>query len=130
MSESEIEEEMEKEELQERVQAKEEYIGGGDIPTDLEEIVPTGEKPRRSKKAEEKKRKKSTKPKEENRNFTNVSNQLEKQINQMAKIRAMSQPLLKHLKIVGSQSRMLKEINESVKQLQRQIAQIQKAVQR
>jgi hypothetical protein len=37
-----------------RVQAKEEYVGGGDIPTDLEEIVPTGQKHRRSKKAEEK----------------------------------------------------------------------------
>jgi len=130
MSESEIEEEMEKEELQERVQAKEEYIGGGDIPTDLEEIVHAGEKHRRSKKAKEKKRKKSTKSKEENRNLTNISNQLEKQIHQMAKIRAMSQPLLKHLKIAGSQSRMLKEINASVKQLQRQIAQIQKAVER
>ena len=54
MSEGEIEEEMEKEQLQERVQAKEEYVGGGDIPTDLEEIVPTGQKHRRSKKAEEK----------------------------------------------------------------------------
>jgi hypothetical protein len=54
MSESEIEEEMEKEELQERVQAKEEYIGGGDIHTDLEEIVPAGEKHRRSKKAKKK----------------------------------------------------------------------------
>jgi hypothetical protein len=40
---------MEKEQLQERVQAKEEYIGGGDVPTDLEEIVPTGEKLRHSK---------------------------------------------------------------------------------
>jgi hypothetical protein len=48
----------------------------------------------------------------------------------MAKIRAMSQPLLKHLKIADSQSRMLKEINASVKQLQRQVAQIQKAVER
>ena len=130
MSEGEIEEEMEKEQLQERVQAKEEYVGGGDIPTDLEEIVPTGQKHRRSKKAEEKKRKKSTKAKEENRNLTNVSNQLEKQINQLTKIRSISQPLLKHLKIAGSQSRMLKEINASVKQLQRQVAQIQKAVER
>jgi len=81
MPEDEIEEEMEKEQLQKRVQAKEEYVGGGDIPTDLEEIVPTGQKHRRSKKAEEKKRKKCTKAQEENRNLTNVSNQLEKQIN-------------------------------------------------
>jgi hypothetical protein len=32
MSEGEIEEEMEKEQLQERVHAKEEYIGGRDVP--------------------------------------------------------------------------------------------------
>ena len=54
MSESEVEEEMEKEDLQERVQAKEECTVGGDIPTDLEEIVPTGEKHRRSKKSRKK----------------------------------------------------------------------------
>jgi hypothetical protein len=130
MPESEIEEEIEKEELQERVQAKEEYIGGGDMPTDLKEIVPTVEKYRHSKKGEENKHKKSTKAKEYIRNFKNVSNELEKQINQLTKVGAMNQTLLKHLKTAGSQSRLLKEINVSVKQLQRQVAQIQKALER
>ena len=116
MSESEIEEEMEKEDLQKRVQAKEECTVGGDIHTDLEEIVPTGEKHRRSKKAGE------------NRNFTNVSNQIEKQINQLAKIGANVLTFARTPQNSSLQSRMLKEINASAKQLQRQITQIQKTV--
>jgi hypothetical protein len=119
MSENEIEEEIEKEELQEEVQSKEEYIGGGDIPVALDETLGTAGKHRPS-------GQQKPKSKEDN-NFAKVSRQLEKQTGQLAMLGAISQ---RHLKNADIQSRMLKEINTSVKQLQRQLAQIQKAVEK
>jgi|GraSoiStandDraft_57_1057295.scaffolds.fasta_scaffold676579_1 hypothetical protein len=113
------ENEIEKEELQEEVQSKEEYIGGGDMPVALDETLGTAGKHRPSG---------QKKPKsKEDKNFAKVSGQLEKQTGQLAMLGAIFQ---RHLKNADIQSRMLKEINTSVKQLQRQLAQIQKAVEK
>ena len=118
MSENEIEEEIEKE-LQAKVQSKEEYIGGGDIPVALDETLGIAGKHRPS--GQQKPTSKEV------NNFAKVSRQLEKQTGQLAMLGAISQ---RHLKNADIQSRMLKEINTSVKQLQRQLAQIQKAVEK
>ena len=68
--------------------------------------------------------------KQKESNLNNSSNQLEKHTKQLSKIEGIVQQLPKYLKNADTQSRMLKEINTSIKQLQRQIGQIQKNTQK
>ena len=57
-----------------------------------------------------------------------ISKQLEKQTNYLARLEQVLQPLRKLGKTFDVQSKIVKEINTSVKQLERQILQIQKTM--
>ena len=79
-----------------------------------------------------KKKAKSTKQKEEDRQPTlvNLSNELKKYTKHLSNIEGIVQPLPKYLKNADKQSKMIKELYTSVKQLQRHMGQIQKNIQR
>ena len=64
------------------------------------------------------------------KSITGISKQLEKQTNYLARLEQVLQPLRKLGKTFDVQSKIVKEINTSVKQLERQIIQIQKAIQK
>src|SRR5437667_6839710 len=68
--------------------------------------------------------------KDEKSSITGISKQLEKQTNYLARLEQVLQPLRKLGKTFDVQSKIVKEINTSVKQLERQIIQIQKAIQK
>jgi len=59
-----------------------------------------------------------------------ISKQVEKQTNYLASLEQVLQPLRKLAKGLDVQSKVVKEINTSVRQLQRQLMHIQKAIQK
>ena len=60
----------------------------------------------------------------------NIEKQLEKQANNLTRLEQELQPLRKLAKSSDMQSKVIKDINNSVKQLGKQIIQIQKAIQK
>ena len=67
---------------------------------------------------------------EEEFGITGIAKQLEKQTNYLARLEQVLQPLRRLATSLDVQSKMIKGINASVKQLQRQIIQIQKTIQK
>jgi hypothetical protein len=132
-------------ELKQRVEARQEEKGKGGI-SDEEEVSDSGllaseqnqqtpslSKPQHeeviSQQRTKKSAKKSSKQKEEP-NLYDLSKQLENHTKQLSKIGGIVQQLPKYLKNADTQSRIIKQLNSSMNQLQRQIAQIQKSVQK
>jgi len=93
--------------------------------TPLEEKIPENrgeekEKPKRTKKKVPKSRQEYS--------ANNIGKQLEKQTAYLAKLEQVLQPLQKLSKRSDEQLRLIKNINVSVKQMERQIIQIQKTI--
>jgi hypothetical protein len=81
---------------------------------------------------QKRKKAKSAKQKEEEQQPTlvNLSNELKKHTKHLSKIEVIVKPLPKYLKNADKQSKMIKELYTSVKQLQRYMGQIQNTIQR
>jgi hypothetical protein len=92
-------------------------VEGKEVPLLLEKKSKAKVKPHTKKKGES--------------DLTTISKQLEKQGNLLAKIEKIlsPQPLQKHLKNADKQLEMLKGLQIAMKQLQKQMVQIQKAIQ-
>jgi hypothetical protein len=132
------ERELQKEGLQQRVQAKAQDIGGrgegslintkseGALDTDKKYEALTEEK-----KPKTKKRSRSNiVAKRSNNNLTNISKQLEKQANQLARIEKGIQPLRKSFNKIDRQSNTIKQMYTIVMQLQIQVRhQMQRQIQ-
>jgi hypothetical protein len=130
------------EEIQQSIEARgeegggEEEEGGGEEEEGggrtAEELLPVERKevPLLLEKKSKAKVKPHTKKKGES-DLTTISKQLEKQGNLLAKIEKIlsPQPLQKHLKNADKQLEMLKGLQIAMKQLQKQMVQIQKAIQ-
>ena len=80
-------------------------------------------RPRRKKKAKSRK-------KEQEYSLTNIGKQLKKQTNYLARLEQVLQPLRKLAKSSEVQSKLVKDINTSVKQMERQIVQVRKGIQK
>lgn len=83
------------------------------------------EKPRPHRKKKAKSRKK-----EQEYSLTNIGKRLEKQTNYLARLEQVLQPLRKLAKSSEVQSKLVKDINTSVKQMERQIVQVRKGIQK
>jgi len=136
-----VQEEQNEEVIQERAEAKveQEAMGEEVIRSKEEEEQETVAKEKVSEQEEEEKvkvtqtQKKKMAPKSRikvEKSITGISKQLEKQTNYLARLEQVLQPLRKLGKTFDVQSKIVKEINTSVKQLERQIIQIQKAIQK
>jgi hypothetical protein len=77
-------------------------------------------RPRRKKKAKSRK-------KEQEYSLTNIGKQLEKQTNYLARLEQVLQTLRMIVESSGVQSKLVKDINTSVTQMERQIVQIKKS---
>ena len=112
--------------LQERVQAKAEAIGGGsgggegNLVTKPEEI-PATEDTKQGGKTMKKSLKTggATRKKESNNNLATISKQLEKQAIQLARIEKLIQALQKSFHTIDKQSNTIKKLYSIVTQLQR-----------
>jgi hypothetical protein len=82
------------------------------------------------KRTQKKKKAPKSKRKELEYSITDIGKQLEKQTNYLARLEQILQPLRKLAKSADVQSKLVKDINASVKQMERQIIQIQKAIQK
>jgi hypothetical protein len=91
--------------------------------------IPKQEEGEKVKQPKKKKASKSRRRKEEF-GVTDIQKQLEKQTNYLARAEHVLQPFRKLATSLDVQSKMVKEIASSVKQLQRQIIQIQKTIQK
>ena len=116
-----------REDLQERVQAKAEAIGGGSggggegsLVTKPEEI-PATEDTKQGGKTMKKSLKTggATRKKESNNNLATISKQLEKQAIQLARIEKLIQALQKSFHTIDKQSNTIKKLYSIVTQLQR-----------
>ena len=99
----------------------------------LAEKMPEHEEEEEEEKAKRTQKKKKTpksKRKEQEYSITDISKQIEKQTNYLARLEQILQPLRKLAKSSDVQSKLVKDINASVKQMERQIIQIQKAIQK
>ena len=127
--------ESQQDELQQKVEAREEEKGKGEVEEEkltATNITRSELSPRQQGVKQTKKKAKSTKQKEEDRQPTlvNLSNELKKYTKHLSNIEGIVQPLPKYLKNADKQSKMIKELYTSVKQLQRHMGQIQKNIQR
>ena len=135
-----VQEEQNEEVIQEGAEAKvEQEAMGEEAIRSKEEEQETVAKEKVSEQEEEEKvkvtqtQKKKMAPKSRikvEKSITGISKQLEKQTNYLARLEQVLQPLRKLGKTFDVQSKIVKEINTSVKQLERQIIQIQKAIQK
>ncbi len=92
------------------------------------EVVEVEEKPRPVSRRSQ--RRKRARVKEPEPSVANIEKQLEKQANNLTRLEQELQPLRKLAKSSEIQSKVIKDINSSVKQLGNQIIQIQKAIQK
>jgi methyl-accepting chemotaxis protein len=97
------------------------------MPEHEEEVEEEEEKVKRTQK---KKKAPKSKRKEQEYSITDIGKQIEKQTNYLARLEQILQPLRKLAKSSDVQSKLVKDINASVKQMERQIIQIQKAIQK
>jgi signal recognition particle GTPase len=84
----------------------------------------------KAKRTQKKKKTPKSKRKEQEYSITDIGKQIEKQTNYLARLEQILQPLRKLVKSSDVQSKLVKDINASVKQMERQIVQIQKAIQK
>jgi signal recognition particle GTPase len=99
----------------------------------LAEKMPEHEGEEEEEKAKRTRKKKKTpksKRKEQEYSITDIGKQIEKQTNYLARLEQILQPLRKLVKSSDVQSKLVKDINASVKQMERQIIQIRKAIQK
>ena len=99
----------------------------------LTEKMPEHEEQEEEEKAKRTQKKKKTpksKRKEQEYSITDIGKQIEKQTTYLARLEQILQPLRKLVKSSDVQSKLVKDINASVKQMERQITQIQKAIQK
>ena len=128
--------ESQQDELQQKVEAREEEKGKGEVEEEkltATNITRSELSPRQQGVRQKRKKAKSTKQKEEEDRqptLVNLSNELKKHTKHLSKIEGIVQPLPKYLKNADKQSKMIKELYTSVKQLQRHMGQIQKNIQR
>jgi signal recognition particle GTPase len=83
-----------------------------------------------AKRTQKKKKTPKSKRKEQEYSITDIGKQIEKQTNYLARLEQILQPLRKLVKSSDVQSKLVKDINASVKQMERQIIQIQKSIQK
>jgi hypothetical protein len=130
-----IEEEQKQEEEHEAVETTEEKHEGVETIRPTEEVVK--EKPPEQeeekvkvnvKQTRKKKMAPKSKRKKEKLSINGVAKQLEKQTNYLARLELVLKPLVKLGKDLDLHSKIVKEIATSVKQLERQILQIQKTI--
>ena len=88
------------------------------------------EEEEKAKRTQKKKKRPKSKRKEQEYSITDIGKQIEKQTNYLARLEQILQPLRKLVKSSDVQSKLVKDINASVKQMERQIIQIQKAIQK
>jgi hypothetical protein len=96
----------------------------------LAEKMPEHEEQEKAKRTQKKKKTPKSKRKEQEYSITDIGKQIEKQTNYLARLEQILQPLRKLAKSSDVQSKLVKDINASVKQMERQIIQIQKAIQK
>jgi hypothetical protein len=96
----------------------------------LAKKMPEQEEKEKVKPIQKKKKAPKSKRKEQEYSITDIGKQLEKQTNYLARLEQILQPLRKLAKSSDVQSKLVKDINASVKQMERQIIQIQKAIQK
>jgi len=96
----------------------------------LAKKMPEQEEKEKVKPIQKKKKAPKSKRKEQEYSITDIGKQLEKQTNYLARLKQILQPLRKLAKSSDVQSKLVKDINASVKQMERQIIQIQKAIQK
>ena len=131
-----VEEEQKEEGLQEQVEARtEEDKGVEEIRSTVAEekqetIAKEDEQGKEKVKQTKKKKVPKSRRKEVEFGITGIAKQLEKQTNYLARLEQVLQPLRRLATSLYVQSKMVKRINASVKQLQRQIIQIQKTIQK
>ncbi|MGC1927430.1 MAG: hypothetical protein WA667_00520 [Candidatus Nitrosopolaris sp.] len=133
-----MEEEQAEERLQEPSEERTEEEDKGVMPQNrsaaaeaLGEKIPEHQEEKEKVKRTQKKKKASkSRRKEQEYSIDNIGKQLEKQTNYLAKLEQVLQPLQKLAKRSDIQSKLIKNMNTSVKQMERQIIQIQKAIQK
>jgi hypothetical protein len=121
-------------ELRQRVIARQEEKGKGELSAAAEEeenvsdskLLASQQRKRTKKNAE----KGSISKQKEQPNLYYLSKQLENHTKQLSRMGSIVEQLPKYLKNADTQSRIIKQINSSMNQLQRQIGQIQKSVQK
>ena len=118
--------------VQEGVEARaeQEVVGAEAIRSIEEEEQETVAKDKAQKRKQSKKKTSASRRKKEESGITSIKKQLEKQTDDLARIDQVLQPLRKLAKGLDVQSKVVKEIASSVKQLQRQMIQIQKSIQK
>ena len=93
------------------------------------EMMPEHEEAKEKQQSHRKKKAKSRK-KEQEYSLTNIGKQLEKQANYLARLEQVLQPLRKLAKSSEVQSKLVKDVNTSIKQMERQIVQVRKGIQK
>jgi hypothetical protein len=116
------------EELKERLISRQEEKGKGEISaaTSKEDIIDS-ELPPASK---QRMKKKSKVVKQKEPNLYNLSKQLERHTKQLSNIESTVQQFPKYLKNTVIQSNILKQLSTSINQLQKQVGQIQKSLEK
>jgi hypothetical protein len=114
------EDEQKKDELQQRIQTKAENIGGGEgSHVTRSEEVPVAEAPRKQKGTKSKLKYTARRKRESNTN--NISKQLERQADQLTRIKKVILPLQKSVNRIEKQSNTIKQLYSSVTYLQRHV---------
>ncbi|MGB6674855.1 MAG: hypothetical protein WBE34_20700 [Candidatus Nitrosopolaris sp.] len=98
------------------------------MPEQEEEEEEEEEEEKAKRTQKKKKKTPKSKRKEQEYSITDIGKQIEKQTNYLARLEQILQPLRKLVKSSDVQSKLVKDINASVKQMERQIIQIQKAI--
>jgi hypothetical protein len=112
--------EQKKDELQQRIQTKAENIGGGEgSHVTRSEEVPAAEAPRKQKGTKSKLKYTARRKRESNTN--NISKQLERQADQLTRIKKVILPLQKSVNRIEKQSNTIKQLYSSVTYLQRHV---------
>src|SRR5919202_5819100 len=128
-------------ELKPRVIARQEEKGKGELSPpateeneDKEEVADSELVATQHQQQEQRKRTRknatSLRQKEQQPNLYHLSKQLENHTRQLSRIGTIVEQLPRYLKNVDAQSRMIKQINSSMNQLQKQVVRIQKSVQK
>jgi hypothetical protein len=119
------EEQQTDEELKERAVSRQEEKGKGEIPA-AEEDITDSELPA----SRQRIKKKAKAGMQKEPNLYNLSKQLERHTKQLSNIESTVQQFPKYLKNTAIQSSILKQLNTSINQLQKQVGQIQKSLQK
>jgi hypothetical protein len=116
------------EELKERVVSRQEEKGKGEISAAAakEDIINSKLPPA----SRQRTKKKSKAIKQKEPNLYNLSKQLEKHTKQLSNIESTVQQFSKYLKNTVIQSSILKQLNTSINQLQKQVSRIQRSSQK